>query len=493
MKRKRRKRNLLETPHYLEFCARYQDNLLDYMLDNSSEKGITLQQFSLAEAISKPGCRVSVASGHGTGKSFTLATVCDWHLRVYPRSNALLTATNIKQVTSVVWKELDGSIDRVERNYPFLRGYFIKQAQSYYQADYKDSWYVLPKTASKSAPENLAGQHNDNYLCIVDEASAVDDTIHGVLRGALTNKNNRYVMVSQPTRSSGHFYDSHHELKESIYKAFNFNSEESPLVDVETIREKLIEYGGHHSPEYQIKVLGVFPDNLAGYLIPRHWCEQSQHLVILHEEAWGYVMTIDVAEGVFRDSSVYNIWKVSGFGDSRKVEWISGFSSKTMNEKEFARHAYNEAQKYQDITIAVDADGPGRTVILEMEELGQTVEYIKWGLPCHSKADQKRYKNQRAYASVKAREAIFDGRMRLQPGQTILDQASRIPYKLNDRGQYEIMSKDQMRSQGIKSPDEFDTACFTFLCDYTPLESSKSEETNKYLQWAREALEGKAS
>ena len=36
------------------------------------------------------------------------------------------------------------------------------------------------------------------------------------------------------------------------------------------------------------------------------------------------------------------------------------------------------------LTIGVDGDGAGRTVILELEEMGIPVERIHWGLPCHS-------------------------------------------------------------------------------------------------------------
>jgi hypothetical protein len=642
--RKKKRRNLLEDPRYLEFCARYKDNFVDYLIDMADHKRdvpVTFQQFQLGMAVQEPGCRVSVASGHGcfgkgfqirmydgsvklvedikrgdilmgndftprtvistikgaeemfrfhfdkqgqdhvynashllvmvdgmdpkrseyyrrikvddwlsdiskrfwtcvrvsdegdgyvkylfsyihkvkslghgayygftldgnslflsadgfvtsnTGKSFSLARVCDWHLRCYPKSNALLTATNIKQVSSVIWKELDGAIESVERNYPFLKGYFTKKAERYFQNDYKDSWYVMPKTASKGAPENLAGQHNDNYMVIVDEASAVPDEIHEVLQGALTHENNRYIMVSQPTRAAGHFYDSHHSLRDIVYKALSFNSEESPLVSLKFIRENLLKYNGHSSPEYQIRVLGCFPDNLEGFLIARQWVEIAQKIVTVHVESWGYIMTVDVAEGMHRDSSVFNIWKVSGYGDTRVVEHVLNYNSKTINEKQFARYIYNVHHDYPNITIAVDADGPGRTVILELDEMGVQCEQIRWGLPCHSKADQKRYKNQRAYASVKAREAIMGNRIRLQPGKTVVDQASRIPYRINEKGQYEIWSKERMRAEGIRSPDEFDTVCFVFLTDYVPVETSKSEESDKYLQWAREALEGR--
>ena len=44
------------------------------------------------------------------------------------------------------------------------------------------------------------------------------------------------------------------------------------------------------------------------------------------------------------------------------------------------------------LTIGVDGDGAGRTVILELEEMGIPVERIHWGLPCHSDAEKKRHR-----------------------------------------------------------------------------------------------------
>lgn len=202
------------------------------------------------------------------------------------------------EARSVVWKYLDDVIEAMDTMYPWMRGYFVKETRRYYAKPYKDSWYVLPKTASKSKPENLAGQHNINLMIVADEASGIDDAIHGVLRGALTHERNRYVMTSQPTRPAGHFAEAMTKLaleegkKDGIYTAITMNSEESPIVSKKFITEKLMEYGGHHSPEYQIKVLGRLPDNLSGYLIPRQWCVQCQSLQVIHQEAPGYVPCI---------------------------------------------------------------------------------------------------------------------------------------------------------------------------------------------------------
>lgn len=163
-------RDILYDPRYRDFQERYYDNLTRYVLDNCQYTP-TWQQLEFLQAVEKPGCRVAVSSGHGTGKSFLLAWALDWHLRVFHFSNAILTATNIEQARSVVWKYLDEVIDAMDTMYPWMKGYFIKETRRYYAKPYKDSWYVLPKTASKSKPENLAGQHNINLMILADEAS----------------------------------------------------------------------------------------------------------------------------------------------------------------------------------------------------------------------------------------------------------------------------------------------------------------------------------
>lgn len=493
-------RNILADPRYGEFCERYYDDCLGYVLDHCRYTP-TWQQVDVLEAISQPGARVSISSGHGTGKSWCAAWILDWHLRVFPFSNALLTATNIDQARAVVWKYIDEVQQDMDRAYPWMKGFFIKQAKCYYAQGYKDSWYVLPKTASKDKPENLAGQHNVNYLVFVDEASGVPDANLGVLRGALTHERNRFFMASQPTRPVGHFAEAMTTLAkcekpdgtmEGIYDSFTLNSEESPLVSRDFIREKLIEYGGHHSPEYQIKVLGRLPDNLSGYLIPKSWCEQCQHETITHREPFGYVLTVDVAEGVHRDSSVATMGKVSGFGAERQVEVIWCEETLDKNEKEFARWIASVSRdpKYPALTLAIDGDGAGRTVILELEELGIATERIHWGLPCHATADAKRFVNQRAFAHLKLREAIFERRFKGPMHKKFVMQASKLPYLLNERGQYRMMPKDQMRNEGIKSPDISDTCCFFFLVDYIPCEGGQclATEENDFLALARAAI-----
>ena len=489
-------------PQWKEFAARYANDFIRYQIEICGMKP-THQQIEVSLAMQKPRCRVSGSSGHSTGKSRLFAAYCDWFLRVYAFSNMILTANNIEQVRSVVWKELDDLKRGIDSRFPWMRPYFIKETKRYYAKGLKDSWFVLPRTAAKHNPESMAGMHRKWYSVLVDEASGVDDTILSTLRGGLTGENDRLVMFSQPTKSTGFFARTITD-KTLGYDVFHMDSELSPLVDKKWIAEKAVEYGGFLSPEYQIKVKGLLPSVMSGMLIPRQWAEDSKYFKIEHNEPWGYVALCDVGDGVYRDKSVLNVCKISGTDPltTRRVEPVLLWVSNSYDPKKFAKGIHERIHNLPDITVVVESIGPGRTVELDLREMNYSVQSINWGLPPHTKNLRRRFKNLRAYASYCAREALFEERMKLPgieiPGVT--DEASKIPYKINDKGQYLIMAKDEMRTKGISSPDLFDTFCFAYLARFIPCEDfmddamdrldkkNKTDDGFDHMAWAKKIL-----
>ena len=83
-------------------------------------------------------------------------------------------------------------------------------------------------------------------------SALVPDEIFNASKGALTNPTVLFIMISNPTRLEGYFYDSHHRLKH-MRKTLQFNSEESPIVD-ERFVAGIIEEHGIDSDEYRIRV-----------------------------------------------------------------------------------------------------------------------------------------------------------------------------------------------------------------------------------------------
>jgi hypothetical protein len=66
----------------------------------------TWQQRNLLKAIAEPEARVSVRSGHGTGKSTAMAAAIWWKLECFDYSKVPCTAPSAGQLRDIPWAEL---------------------------------------------------------------------------------------------------------------------------------------------------------------------------------------------------------------------------------------------------------------------------------------------------------------------------------------------------------------------------------------------------
>lgn len=489
-----RKKSILHDARWQALAAKYRHDRVKFAVEVMGVHP-SWQQRQILESMNRTGARVSVSSGHGTGKSFIAGTLAMHYMLCHVKPEMVITANNIDQVRQVVFKYVTDSWAVVCKRFPWLAQYFTITSEQFYCNAFKKSWYVTGKTVPKDKPEGIAGRHSPNLFFLCDEASGIPDAVLSVIRGALSEENNKLLMFSQPTRNTGHFYESHHSLKkrnpddinEPGYVSFILNSEESPFVSPQSLREYVKTYGGIDSPEYQIKVLGQFSDQLEGYLITRLAATRAQKTNVKHDGPWGYVIVADVGGGVERDSSVMGVFKVSGITqDERCIEPVEVREMpSTMTPKAFGRELTRMADHYPNATIAIDSIGIGLTTAQEAEELGGNVQRIMWGVPCHAQSHKRRFGNQRAMAYVTLKEAIMEERVRFDGSTKVIEQASRIPYKINERGQYMMRTKEEMRSMGIKSPDWADVYAMAMLADMIPADtvtSLASDAENDYLQ-----------
>ncbi len=473
-------------PRWPEFIERYAFNLYGFAAEVCS-MAVTPQQEELFDNASEFGCRVSVSSGHGTGKTRSFGVICLWHLLCYLHSNTYVTAPKLKTVREGVWKEITTLLAQIRKGpHAWIADYVVIQAETVYVPGYKATWFITARTAPKGSPENLAGTHGDYLMWLADEASGIPDENFGVIGGALTDSRNRWVMASQPTRSSGFFWESHHG--NSIHQGGRwvpliFNSEESPIVGLEFIEEKLIQYGGRDEVEYQIKVRGMFPTNLSKYLLSSTMLERAMTLdsPILPGDSFGHVIVVDVAAGVGRDKTVATHVKMSGRGDRmapnrRRIEVIDvPVYSSSEDWTPLAVKVRDYAAQFPNVTIVVDISAMGIQFQKRLEELQEGTMIIKgvaWGARPFANEYRKRFINQRAQCTVHAVEAIKDGVVRLSTKykRDLVNQGSRIPYAFDEQGRYKIASKESMAADGLASPDLFDTICMAFLedVDYIP-------------------------
>ena len=122
-------------------------------------------------------------------------------------------------------------------------------------ADSPETWFASAKTARKDEAEALAGVHWEHVLIIADEASGIPDEVFEVMEGALTESNYIVILIRNPTRLEGYFYETFQSKKR---QNFTFSSVDSPLVTDEYVEWWKEKYWDN-SDEYRVRVLWKFP------------------------------------------------------------------------------------------------------------------------------------------------------------------------------------------------------------------------------------------
>jgi hypothetical protein len=497
----RSKLTLLDDPRFLPFVERYAFDLCRFAIEVC---GIipTHQQWQMFESVQNPGSRTSVSSGHGTGKTAGFAIIALWHLLCYHGSNTIISAPKIKTVQDGVWKEfadLKGKI--LNGPHAWVDEYYEVKSERVYVKGFKLNWWIVAKTAPRGSPENLAGAHRDWLLFLSDEASGVPDANFGVITGALTDARNRMCMASQPTRSSGFFYDTHHALSKDeggVWNNMIFSSVLSPIVSAQFIAEKKAQYTPE---EFDIKVLGIFSEQSSKYLLGPKVIQACVGQQVLRPGDFGWLVPVDVGGGGYRDKSVVLALKVQGYGeygdDARRVQLVKvPVCANDLDVTDLPGRVITEASQLNNSMALVDAGGMGLGVCKSLEKADfHNFKKVLWGSPNFKKEYKDRYVNQRAQAVCGLARAIQEGRFGIDEGidpaiiKQIVREGSRIPYHYDEKARRYIAKKEDMKKEGIPSPDIFDSLSFGYLEDaYYNLSGEEAANDGGSKDDARKAL-----
>ena len=226
----------------------------DYILQTHKNKDyyITDQQRVIIESIAKHK-RTSVKAGRGVGKTGALAFLILWWHSMFPEARSVAFAPSFPQLASVLWPEIAKWLSR-----SMLKDYFIYTKRGLFLKEDNKVNFSEPRTAAKE--ESAQGLHAEHLLLIIDEASGVQDVIYERLQGSLTKPNNKIILMTNPTRTSGFSYDSQNRYKRH-WNCITLNSEESPIVDpsyIQEMRDKYVTPTFVHDM-YKVHVLGQYP------------------------------------------------------------------------------------------------------------------------------------------------------------------------------------------------------------------------------------------
>lgn len=431
--------------------------------------------------------RVSVKSGQGVGKTGVEAAILLWFLVCFPFPRVVATAPTKQQLHDVLWSE----VDKWMNNSPLLP-ILLKWTKTYvYMKGYEKRWFAVARTATK--PENMQGFHEENMLFIVDEASGVADPIMEAITGTLSGGNNKLLLMGNPTRTSGVFYESH-TADRVLYRCHTVNAEHSSRTNKDNIAAMKRKYGGD-SNVVRVRVYGEFPTQEDDVFIPISYLEASCSTDLStatakalgeHRNDHGEKIPIDVSE-------VYRIdigSDVARFGDDKSCigyrinEVVKIF--KKYNGQDTTWTASNIAllyktlkQKYKyrgQIPVKIDDGGVGGGVVDQLRSYQRSdpdlyrdmvIIPVNFGQPIK----HRHYADSTTYMMGVVRELIApydeDGNehkpeLILPDDNDLIGQLSCRKYFFTSNGKQKVESKKEMKDRGLRSPDEAD--CILLVC-----------------------------
>jgi phage terminase large subunit len=386
-------------------------------------------------------------------------------------AKAITTAPTFRQVEKVVWKEVRAAINKSKIP---LGGHLTK-------VEYKISDDIFAFGFSPDNPDAAQGIHDENLLIVIDEASGVPNIIHEAMNAMLTSENNHEIMIGNPTQANGYFFESFssplwNKISISAFETpnFTYNKIKTPqqLADMTQeevmklplpapylttpmwVWERVIEWGIDSIP-FQSRVMALFPTEGDDVLIPFSLCEKSLEYEIKNKSKTSTkAIGIDVA----RYGSDTTTLTCVDSEEVLDVTWHSGKSLMKTVAKAVKMFKAMGMSKKTDCFV-VDDTGLGGGVTDRLLELGYNVVAVNFGAKklCASFTSEINPKNDKAVIFWFLQDKIKNGNFKIIDKGKLLAQLPTVRYNITTSDQFEILSKDAMKKEGLTSPDFADS------------------------------------
>ena len=272
-----------------EFVEAYADDPVRFVREMLGAEPFDYQQEFL-EALAKGTRKMSVKSGHGTGKSTTASWAMLWFLLLRFPNKVVVTAPTSSQLFDAMYAECRRWVNELPKE---LQQLLNVKSDRIELVSAPSEAFISCRTARAETPEALAGVHSDHVLLIVDEASGVPEQVFEAAAGSMSGHSATTLMLSNPTRSSGTFFESNNRMADSWWTR-TWSCIDSPLVSDEFVDEMRLRYG-EESNAFRVRVLGQWPLADDNTIIPFHLVESAQHRDVEVYEDSKIVWGLDVA------------------------------------------------------------------------------------------------------------------------------------------------------------------------------------------------------
>jgi phage terminase large subunit len=429
--------------------------------------------------------RVAVRSGHKVGKSRCAAILAHWWVSTRPGAWVIMTSSSGRQVKSILWAEFR----KLYTHAPFCLGPLPALDPN---AGYELLDGRRVQGFSTDTPERMAGISGENVLFILDEASGIPEPIFEAIEGNRAG-GARCVMFSNPTQTSGTFYDAFH-TKKNFWHGIVLSSEDSPnvkagrivisgLATAAWIDEKKKEWG-EDSPIFQVRVRGNFPSQADDAVIglslveaaasPRRFeitlVEGQLHLGV-DPARFGDDESCIVAR---RGNRVLGIWSYQNLDGVQ-------LAGKVLEHLRKLHQKGDPLPRVKIDTIGLGASCADQLRYARSDEGRPLLELVEV-VSSEKALDESLYRNLRDQLWFAIRDWLVTGYL---PADDKLHGELVAPrYFFDARGRYQVESKDQLRARLGRSPDRADALALAifegFSSLYVPQDDTPVDDDDGY-------------
>lgn len=395
--------------------------------------------------------RISMRSCHGPGKT-AVASWCVWanNISRFPQKS-VATAPTKSQLEDALLAEVFAWGKRLP---PTLRDlYEFKTHRIELKASPSESFFAA-RTSRAEKPEALQGVHCDegHVLLIADEASGVPEPVFEAAAGSMSGRNATTLLLSNPVRTSGFFFDTHNKLRD-MWKTMHVSHQGSPRVSDDFVEDIGRRYG-FDSNAFRIRCLGEFPRSDDDTIIPFELIEAAHSRDVVVPITMGKVWGLDVARFGDDGNVLAERSKLHG-----KVldDWGGIDLMQTAGRVKARWDETPESQRPR--VILVDSIGLGAGVVDRLRELGLPVRGINVS---ETASFGERYRNLRTELWFRAREWFTKREGKLEDHAMLATELSLLKFNYTSSGKMMAESKSDLKKRGHKSPNFADAFVLTF-------------------------------